>query len=210
MTVAFLVPIFLFSLCLHEFAHAWAAYRLGDSTAARLGRLTLNPIAHADLVGTVILPSICVFSGLPFFGWAKPVPVDTRAFANPRSGMALVASAGPASNIFLALLFTGLLAAFSRTDWQWGNVQVSSGIQVLCALAIQVNLFLAVFNLLPLPPLDGYNVVQAVLPSSVVGVLERLAPFTGILLLGLLLTGGFRIISTPVMHLFRTLVGWAI
>lgn len=204
--VAVLVPTFLFCLCLHEFAHAWVATWLGDSTPKDSGRLTIQPMAHADVVGTLLLPSICIYYGLPFFGWAKPVPVDARNFKNPRRDMALVAGAGPLMNLILAAIMAGVLGIAVRTDWVVSGLSLSESLQVLCIIGIQVNLFLAVFNLLPLPPLDGFNVLQAVLPLKWAAGVYRLAPYSGIILLVLLFTGGLSLLTTPVVFLMQSLV----
>lgn len=208
MNVLVLVPVFLFCLCLHEYAHGWVANRLGDPTAKEAGRLTLHPLAHADLFGTLLLPSLCIYYGLPFIGWAKPVPVDMRHFKNPRRGMAYVAAAGPLSNLFLAGVAAAVLAFSVRTDWMIGEFNFSQALQILSLLGIQVNLFLAIFNLIPIPPLDGFNVLQAVLPARWAAGLYRFAPYSAYLLLALLLTGGLRVIGVPVAHLYRSLVGW--
>ncbi len=206
MNVLVLVPVFLFCLCLHEYAHGWVAYRLGDPTAKLAGRLTLHPLAHADLFGTLILPSLCIYYGLPFIGWAKPVPVDMSYFKNPRRGMAYVAAAGPLSNLLLAGVATGLLAVSVRTPLEIGGYEFSQALQILALLGIQVNLFLAVFNLIPIPPLDGFNVLQALMPARWAAKVYRLAPYSGYLLLALLLTGGLQLIGAPVAHIYRALI----
>jgi Zn-dependent protease len=204
--VVLLVPVFLFSLCLHEFAHAWVATWLGDESPRQAGRLTLHPMAHADLFGTLILPGVCIFYGLPFFGWAKPVPIDSRNFKNPRRDMALVAGAGPLSNLVLAGVSAAVLGVAVRTNLAAFSLEFSEPIQILSLVSIQVNLFLAIFNLLPLPPLDGFNVVQAVLPARWVGTLYKITPYSGLILLVLLMTGGLQLIGTPVGHLYRSLI----
>ncbi len=206
LNVLILVPVFLFSLCLHEYAHAWVASKLGDTTARDAGRLTLYPMAHADLFGTLILPSLCIFSGLPFFGWAKPVPVDPRRFKNPRVGMAYVAAAGPAANMILAGCGTAVLGIAVRTQWQIAGYAISEPLQILSLLSIQVNLFLAVFNLLPFPPLDGFNILQAIIPLRWANALYRVTPYSGIILLVALMSGGLQYIGAPVGHIYRSLI----
>ncbi len=208
LAVVILVPVFLFCLCLHEFAHAWVAYQLGDSSARDQGRLTLHPLAHADMVGTLLLPTVCIYYGLPFFGWAKPVPVDVRNFKHPRRDMALVAAAGPASNLLLAGIAALVLGGAVRTEWVVFGSDLSSIVQVLALVSIQVNLFLAVFNLLPIPPLDGFNILQAFIPLRWAAWLYRFSPASSVLLLVLLLSGGLRYLGMPVTHLYRTLVQW--
>lgn len=201
--VLLLVPVFLFSLCVHEFAHAWTAARKGDTTARLAGRLTLHPLAHADMIGTLLLPIVCIYNGWPFFGWAKPVPIDARNFKNPRRDMAIVAAAGPASNMILAVLATGLLAVLVRVPTE---AKVVETLQIFSVVSIQVNLMLALFNLIPIPPLDGFMVCQAFLTQNMARRMYRILPYSNLLLLALLLTGGFRIVSIPAMHCFRWLI----
>lgn len=201
--ILLLVPVFLFSLCVHEFAHGWVAKRRGDNTAELAGRLTIHPLAHADLLGTLLLPMLCIYSGMPFFGWAKPVPVDWRNFKNPRRDMALVAAAGPLSNIVLAVIATGGLALFTRIP---GEARLLETLQLFAVVAIQVNLMLAFFNILPVPPLDGFNVLQGLVPRRIALGLYRLLPYANMILIALLFTGGFRFIGKPAMTCFRWLV----
>jgi Zn-dependent protease len=172
----------LFAITLHEAAHAWVAWRLGDPTAKMLGRVSFNPLKHVDVFGTVLLPASLVFLGSPFlFGWAKPVPVDMRQFYHPRRDMALVAAAGPATNLFLAwasamaahLLF--LLPA-DIAVWLAQNLENS----------VHLNLILAVLNMLPLPPLDGGRVAVGILPDFLAYPLARMERFGLFILIGLL------------------------
>src|SRR4051812_12673184 len=169
LNVLLLVPVFLFSLCVHEFAHAWTAVKRGDPTAQLLGRLSLHPMAHADLFGTLLLPTLCIYYGLPFVGWAKPVPIDIRNLKHGRRDMALVAIAGPLSNVVLALMATAGLALLTHVPALAEHLpqNLMETMQVFAVVGIQVNLALAIFNLLPVPPLDGFNVVQAFLPRRV-------------------------------------------
>jgi Zn-dependent protease len=191
----YFVPLIL-SLSVHEFAHAWSAYRLGDDTAARLGRLTLNPIAHADLVGTVLFPLM----GVPF-GWAKPVPVNPARFRRDvrmGTGMAITAAAGPASNLVLALLSGVGLGLVLRYDPSGQG----GGLGLLLNRAVIINVSLALFNLLPIPPLDGSRIVDGFLPYRLRPqwqAVERLAPF---LLVGVFLFG-WRVIGAPVVAVYH-------
>lgn len=153
--LAYLLPIVLASLTLHELAHAWVAWRLGDPTAKEQGRLTLNPIVHIDPLGTAMFVLTYLLAGLPF-GWARPVPVDPRNFRRPKEGMALVAAAGPATNFVLAL---ACFAAFRH---------VGAGENILQALYIgfAVNVILGIFNLIPVPPLDGSRIVGMLMDNA--------------------------------------------
>lgn len=201
--VILLVPVFLFSLCFHEFAHAWVAVKRGDPTPQLMGRLSLHPMAHADILGTLILPTLAIYTGAPFFGWAKPVPVDIRNLKRGRKDYALVAAAGPLANIFLALISTGILFVLIRLPLQH---KVFETIQIFSIVGIQVNLMLAFFNLLPIAPLDGFNVLQGFLPSRIAFFFSKLARFSGLILIFLLLTGGLRYVAIPVNIAFRFLV----
>ena len=144
--IILLIPALVFSLSFHEFAHAWMAYRLGDNTAARLGRLTLNPISHLDPIGSLALL-------LMGFGWAKPVPVDPRYLENPKKDMVKVAAAGPISNIILAIVAALVLRLLFSTDLLTNNIKT------FFIIFMQINITLAVFNLLPVSPLDGSQIV---------------------------------------------------
>ena len=152
--------IVLASLTVHEWAHAWTADRLGDPTARRLGRVSFNPAVHIDLLGTIVLPLIAIFSGLPILGWAKPVPVNTSRLGNPRRDFTLVAAAGPASNVLMALAAALVFRSF-------GGIESAGGALLpnLLVLAVSINILLAVFNMLPIPPLDGGNVLAGLLPG---------------------------------------------
>jgi Zn-dependent protease len=173
--VMLLIPLIL-SLTVHEFFHAWTAWRLGDDTAARLGRMTLNPLPHIDLVGTILLP----LAGIPF-GWAKPVPVDIRRIRRDISmtkGNILISSAGPLSNIALAILASVVYALLIR--WAPGTIRGGAGAGELLEILILVNVGLAIFNLLPIPPLDGSHVAEALVPARFRGAWEafaRVSPF---------------------------------
>lgn len=194
----YFVP-FLFALCFHEFAHGWVARLRGDRTAEIMGRLTLNPMAHADPIGTVILPLLSIITGVSFFGWAKPVPVDERNLKNPKTDMFWIASAGPMSNLLLAFLGAvglGLYARFFGSDIvseQAGALQIRD----VFGIFISVNVFLAVFNLLPVYPLDGAKVLARFLPDRWNYQLEAWSNYTSMLLLVLFVSGGIRFIAGP-------------
>lgn len=184
--VLMLIPLLL-SLSVHEWAHAWSAYRLGDDTASRQGRLTLDPLAHIDPIGTFLLPLM----GIPF-GWAKPVPVNPARFrrdVSMRTGMMITAAAGPISNIILALLATVITALLIR--FQPDLLAAYPAVSYLLGIAIQMNVALAIFNLLPIPPLDGSRVVDGLIPYRYQDAWEKLSRFAPLLLLGVILSGGF-------------------
>jgi Zn-dependent protease len=177
-----LIPLVI-AITFHEAAHGFVAHRLGDSTAWNLGRVTFNPLKHIDPFGTIILPAMLLFSHSPFlFGYAKPVPVNFRALRNPRFDMVWVALAGPATNIFLALLaalgfhFLGYLPP-NGAQWAADNLKN----------ALVINVVLAVFNMLPIPPLDGGRVAVGLLPKSLAVPLSRLEPFGMLILIGVLI-----------------------
>ena len=180
-----LVPLVI-AIVFHEVAHGLVAKRLGDTTAERRGRLTLNPIKHVDPFGTVILPMLLAISHAPVFGWAKPVPVNYARLRNPRRDMVLVALAGPGMNLLLALLGTALLAATIMIS---GGAQ-SGGAAFLAANALNfvlINIFLAVFNLLPVPPFDGGHVVEGLLPGPLAARFRRVGRYSLLVLMILLL-----------------------
>lgn len=196
------MPILL-AVVLHELAHGYVAFRLGDSTAARMGRLTLNPLAHVDLFGTVLLPLILVFAGAPFlFGYAKPVPVNFLNLRNPRRDMVLVALAGPLTNLILAGL--SALALRSLLSLQVSEGFLASNLATIAHMAqysVLINVGLAVFNLLPLPPLDGGRVATGLLPRLPALALARLEPYGMFIIMALLMTGVLNHILRPMTML---------
>ncbi len=204
--VVLLVPVFLFSLCVHEFAHAWVAVKRGDNTPQLAGRLSLHPMAHADILGTLLLPIFCIYFNVPFFGWAKPVPVDVRNLKKGRTDYALVAAAGPLSNIILALLSTAVLYGLLRIPVE---AKVLETVITFTVVAIQVNLMLAFFNLIPIPPLDGFNIFQGFLPLSAVARLQNMLRYAGLIFLIMMVTGTFRYITVPVVVCWHFLLNLA-
>lgn len=194
---AFYFVPFLFALCFHELAHGLVAKWRGDNTADVMGRLTMNPVAHMDIVGTLVLPLLAiVFSSPIFFGWAKPVPVNPRNLKNPRVDMFWIALAGPLSNILLALVGAVAMGLWMRFVGASGLTQT---ILQLLDVFLGVNLFLAVFNIIPLHPLDGGKVLARFLPPEVNYKLEQNEHLTSLILLGLILTGALKILTIPVI-----------
>jgi Zn-dependent protease len=177
-----LLPL-LFAITFHEAAHGYVARFLGDPTASQLGRVSLNPLRHIDLFGTVLLPGLLLLARSPFlFGYAKPVPVNFRALRHPRMGMILVAAAGPAMNIALAVIAAlsfHLVVYLPPTAAQWTALNLKN--------AVVINAILAVFNLFPLPPLDGGRIAVGVLPTALARRLARLEPYGMVILIGLII-----------------------
>ncbi len=201
-----LVPMIL-SLSVHEYAHARAAYALGDDTASRMGRMNLNPMSHIDMFGTILLPVIAIASGSGFFfGWAKPVPINpvrlTRRF-QMKTGVLLTAAAGPASNLMFAFL-----VAIGFRVVAYLNVQVPESLMTLLIMTFKINVVLALFNLIPVPPLDGSRVLVGLLPDSLgrkYAILESNPMFT-LLAFGALIMFAGRLMAWPVEVVTRLLL----
>lgn len=184
--VMMIIPMLL-SLSVHEWAHAWSASKLGDDTAEREGRLTLNPMSHLDPIGTLLLPLL----GIPF-GWAKPVPVNPARFrrnVHMGTGMALTAAAGPISNLLLSALCAVILGLLFRFATHF--VMANEAVIFLLMTGIQINVALAIFNMLPIPPLDGSRIVERVVPYRMRGSWESFTRFSPFVLLAIVATGGF-------------------
>ena len=201
--IAFIV--LLFSLTVHESAHAWTANRLGDPTARELGRISLNPIVHADLIGTVVFPLLALVGGVPLIGWAKPVPVNVRRLGHPRRDYMLVAAAGPASNLLLAFGAALAIRLVPVSPVMLGEPNLSAPIASLLTRAIQLNVLLAVFNMIPIPPLDGGNVLGGLLPRRLLGSFNAVRPYGILILYALMFTGRLQYLIVPPS---RLLVSW--
>jgi Zn-dependent protease len=189
--------VLLFSLTVHEMAHAWTADRLGDPTARQLGRVSMNPIVHADLIGTVIFPLVALTSGVPLIGWAKPVPVNVRLLRHQRRDFVLVAAAGPTANLLIAIAAAIVSRLLPVSPVTLGEPNVSAPLAALLARAIQLNVFLAVFNMIPIPPLDGGNVIGGLLPRRFSFVFDAIRPYGFMLLYALMLTGRLEALIVP-------------
>lgn len=199
-----ILPI-LFAITIHEVAHGWVAMHLGDPTAQRLGRLTLNPLKHIDPVGTVLVPALLLILKTSFlFGWAKPVPVTWENLRNPKRDMVLVAVAGPIANLLMAF-FWGVIAKIgtllpAQAAW------AAEPMQYMGVIGILINALLMVFNLLPLPPLDGGRVAVGLLPGPWAWRLSRVEPYGFFILLGLIFTGVLWSIINPFLQVVTGLV----
>ena len=197
-------PLLLFSITVHEFAHGFVADKRGDSTARLLGRLTLNPVAHVDFFGTIVLPVVAIITGAPVFGWAKPVPVNPYELYNPKKDMAYVGIAGPISNLLVAIL-SGFALRITN------SLHFLNFISPIFIFLIYINVLLPVFNLIPVPPLDGSRVVAGILPYELSYHYEKLTPYGFIIIILLLMSGFleivFRLIVQPLAFLIFKYIG---
>ena len=204
----------LAAVVFHEVAHGWVANRLGDPTAARMGRLTLNPLAHIDIFGTILVPLMLIIASSPFiFGYAKPVPVNFNNLRNPKRDMIWVAAAGPMTNLLLAggcTMAWRLLAPMTNAQ---GEISSALGhfvvpLVLMAQTGILINITLAVFNMLPLPPLDGGRVLVGLLPEPISLKVARLEPFGFVILIALLMTRTLdRVIDPPIEFLLKLYLG---
>lgn len=210
------VPLLL-AVIAHEVAHGVVALRLGDETALRAGRLTLNPLPHIDPIGTVVLPAILLLAGAPVFGYARPVPVNYANLRDPRRGMVLVALAGPLTNVVLAILsalvFHAILSYLQTIDAtpEDFNVRLASWVLIplglMAKISVHMNVVLGIFNLLPIPPLDGGHVLTGLLPYALARRVAAIQPFGFMILMALLMTRSIgAVLDAPVRLLLRVLL----
>ncbi|MCF6250034.1 MAG: site-2 protease family protein [Methylococcaceae bacterium] len=199
--VVWVLPV-IFAITVHEVAHGWVAKKYGDNTASMLGRLTLNPLKHVDILGTIIVPGLLLLTSSGFiFGWAKPVPVDPRNFKNPKNAMAIVALAGPVSNLLMAILW----ALVARLGIIIETEVLSLPLIYMGIAGISINLVLALINLIPIPPLDGSRIVSGILPEKLANQYNRFERFGFVFLLILLWSGGLSYILGYPMFLAQKL-----
>jgi Zn-dependent protease len=211
----------LFAITVHEASHGWAANKLGDPTALSLGRVTLNPIAHIDPIGTIIFPFILIMMGAPPFGWAKPVPVNPLNLRNPRRDNLWISAAGPASNLSVAAISLIVIvilkiinpnvtyflrvSLFGASGLPKGFYPIE-GLALILYFIVYINCLLAVFNLIPIPPLDGSGILMGFLSDEAAQRYDRIRPFGFIILLALIYLGLLRIVMLPISMIINAIV----
>ncbi len=200
-----IVPFFM-AIVFHEVGHGFIAKQWGDKTASDAGRLTLNPLVHIDPIGTVLIPVVNMVTGIPLlFGWAKPVPINPTRFRKYRQGLFWVALAGPATNVIMAFLSALFLCAFVK--WAPEDFALYRPIAMMAAVGIQINFVLALFNLFPLPPLDGGKILESFLSYNATQVLRSVERYSFFILLALLWSGAFSVIERPVTFMTHLAMG---
>jgi len=220
-TIIISLFVILFAITIHEAAHGWVAYKMGDPTAHIMGRVTLNPVPHIDPIGTVLMPAILIIMGAPPFGWAKPVPVNPANLRNPKRDNMLISAAGPTANLlaaFVSLITILFLKALNpnisyfirsflmgRAGIQ-GGFHPLEGLAVILFYAVFLNILLAVFNLIPIPPLDGSGIVTGLLSDEASRTYDKIRPFGFIIILGLIYLGLLDLIIRPIQVIVYSII----
>jgi len=219
-TIAIQFAVLLFSLSIHEASHAWMADRLGDYTARYLGRVTINPIPHIDPIGTILFPLLQFFTPMPLIGWAKPVPVNALHLRNPRKDQIFISLAGPISNLLAGSAAFLILAVFKMSSpgvsnllaYMAATMKIPSSQTILAPVvgilffALIINFALAIFNVIPIPPLDGHWVLYGLLPDNAAAGLERISSYGFIVLYALMFMGVFRFVFKPIGYVLVALI----
>jgi len=198
-----IIPVLLFSVSVHETAHGWMAKKLGDMTAYVMGRLTLNPLKHIDIFGSVIFPLLLAIAGAPVIGWAKPVPINPYNLKNPKKDMIWVAVAGVLANVILSIICILLLKIFVEVD-----LGPFTPVLKILVYAVQINLVLFAFNLIPIPPLDGSRIVSGLLPEQYAWKFNRIEPFGIFIILILVYLNILNFVFAPVFWIYGKLLAW--
>lgn len=205
LTILQFVP-FVMAVVFHEFAHGWAARKFGDPTAYDEGRMTLNPVPHVDLIGTIVFPLLSMLSGSRIlFGWAKPVPIDPRRFRDFRKGLFWVSFAGPLMNLVLALVSALLMVVFVALVPK--SFELREPLAAMAQLSVFLNIGLALFNLIPLPPLDGSKMIMSFMRTDTAARYEGITPYSFFILIGLSYVGFFQILGPPMLWLGYQMIG---
>ena len=199
------IPILL-AITVHEASHGYAAKYFGDTTAEKLGRISLNPFKHIDPVGTILLPALTLFFGGVLFGWAKPVPVNFNALRNPKKDMLWVAAAGPASNLVMAILWSMLLGTIKYSLAHGSYSPAFPFLLQMCFVGVSINVVLMVLNLLPMPPLDGGRIAVSLLPNTYANKLAQVEKYGFAILIALMFTGVLNKIIGPMIDFFQLII----
>lgn len=201
--IIFQLIVLIFSVMIHEISHGAVALKLGDQTAKRAGRLTLNPLRHLDPIGSFLLPLFLFLLGGPIFGWAKPVPYNPMNLRNPKAGAGLIGAAGPLSNILLAIVFGLFIRGLSSGT----GTEATAVLITLLQMIVLINIALAIFNLIPIPPLDGSNILFALLPGRYYPIYQFLIRYGFYIIIFLIFFGGFNFIVPIIRGLYNLIVG---